>query len=243
MTNLDQIIDYTNLFQDIELATAVGQLKQNPAQLQQFLQNQQGKVYSDVIKQKDSTFQKVYGDLNRALNTQEAVLMLDKRNHELANIQHQIYLNQEKSASAITEDKNLAGRKYEMNQWSVSNKNDTLFIFSGLFILLSSLVLLTVLWRLRIIGSGLAGSLATPLIIIFVIVVIYRANFTNLWRNNRYWNRRNFEGKYGKISIPQCPGALSGIQNTVKSFETGIKGVETKISSVAQSVAKDISNI
>ena len=38
MSNLNQIIDYTKLFQDVELATAVGQLKQNPAQLQQFLQ-------------------------------------------------------------------------------------------------------------------------------------------------------------------------------------------------------------
>ena len=37
MANLDQVIDYTKLFQDVELATAVGQLKQNPAQLQQFL--------------------------------------------------------------------------------------------------------------------------------------------------------------------------------------------------------------
>ncbi len=38
MANLDQVIDYTKLFQDVELATAIGQLKQNPAQLQQFLQ-------------------------------------------------------------------------------------------------------------------------------------------------------------------------------------------------------------
>ena len=45
MANLDQVIDYTKLFQDVELATAIGQLKQNPAQLQQFLQGQQGKVY------------------------------------------------------------------------------------------------------------------------------------------------------------------------------------------------------
>ena len=89
MANLDQFIDYTKLFQDVELATAVGQLKQNPAQLQQFLQDQQGKVYTDIIKQKDSTFQKVYGDLTRATDSQEAILMLDKRNKELAQIQQQ----------------------------------------------------------------------------------------------------------------------------------------------------------
>ena len=34
-------------------------------------------------------------------------------------------------------------------------------------------------------------------------MVIYRANYTNIWRNNRYWNRRNFS-KHGKIPVPQC---------------------------------------
>jgi hypothetical protein len=247
MTNLDQIIDYTQLFQDVELATAVGQLKQNPAELQQFLQGQQGKIYSDVIKQKDSTFQKVYGDLNRASKAQEAILMLDKRNQELANIQQQIYTNQKKSASAVTEDKNLAGRKYEMNQWSVGNKNDTLFVFSALFILLSALILLTVLWRMELIGGGLCGGLAAPLIIIFVMIVIYRANFTNVWRDKRFWNRRTFEGKYGKIPVPLCPGSLTGIEKGFSSLESdvqsGINSTEQGISSVSQTVAQDVASM
>jgi hypothetical protein len=247
MSNLDQVIDYTQLFQDVELATAVGQLKQNPAQLQQFLQGQQGKVYEDVVKQKDSTFQKVYGDLNRASKAQEAILMLDKRNQELSEIQQQIYNNQSGQASAVTEDKNLAGRKYEMNQWSVGNKNDTLFVFSALFILLSALILLTVLWRMGMIGAGLCGGLAAPLIIIFVLIVIYRANFTNVWRDNRYWNRRTFEGKYGKIPVPLCPGALSGIESGFNSLESdvqsGISSAGKAIASGAQSVAQDVSSI
>jgi len=204
MGNLNSIIDVTNLFQDVELATAIGQLKQNPAQLQQFLQDQQDRIYQDVVKQKESTFQKVYGDLNRASNSQDAVIVLDKRSRELADIQRQVYENQAKSAGAITEDKNLAGRKYEMNQWSVSNKDDTLFVFSSLFILLSSLILLTLLWRRTIISSALYGSLSGLFVLIFILMVIYRANYTNVWRNNRYWNRRNFDGKYGKIPAPNC---------------------------------------
>jgi hypothetical protein len=204
MGNLSSIIDDTNLLQDVELATAIGQLKQNPAQLQQFLQDQQDRIYQDVVKQKESTFQKVYGDLNRASNSQDAVIVLDKRSRELADIQRQVYENQAKSAGAITEDKNLAGRKYEMNQWSVSNKDDTLFVFSSLFILLSSLILLTLLWRRTIISSALYGSLSGLFVLIFILMVIYRANYTNVWRNNRYWNRRNFDGKYGKIPAPNC---------------------------------------
>lgn len=247
MANLSQVIDYTKLFQDVELATAVGQLKQNPADLQRFLQDQQGKVYSDVIKQKDSTFSKVYGDLNRASKAQESILMLDKRNQELATIQKQIYQNQENSANAVTEDKNLSGRKYEMNQWSIGDKNDTLFVFSSLFILLSVLILLTVLWRMGLIGSGLWAGLAAPFIIIFVLIIIYRANFTNVWRDKRYWNRRTFEGKYGKIPIPLCPGALSGLESDFNSAESDIQVNIGKagqaLASGSQSVANDIASM
>jgi hypothetical protein len=85
-----------------------------------------------------------------------------------------------------------------------------------------------------LIGGGLCGGLAAPLIIIFVLIVIYRANFTNVWRDKRYWNRRTFEGKYGKIPMPLCPGALSGIEQGINSLESD---VQSGISSATQSVA------
>jgi hypothetical protein len=252
--SLDQIIDYTNLFQDIELATAVGQLKQDPAQLQQFLQDQQGKIYNDIVSQKDSTFEKVYGDLNRASKAQEAVLMYEIRSKQLADLQKQIYENQKRSASAITEDKSLAGRKYEMNQWSVGNKNETLFIFSMLFIALSALVLITTLWRMGMISSALWVTLAAPIIIIFILVLINRSQFTNVFRDKRYWNRNTFNQKYGKIPVPLCP-SLSDLQNDLSSFESdvesgiagaamgvaqGVQSAANTVSSATQSVANDI---
>ena len=237
MANLDQVIDYTKLFQDVELATAVGQLKQNPAQLQQFLQGQQDKVYTDVVKQKDNTFQKVYGDLSRATEAQEAILMLDKRNKELAQLQQQIYDNQKGSATAVTHDKSLSGRKYEMNQWSTGNKNDTLFIFSMLFIMLSGLILLTALWRIGTISASLCAGLAVPLIIIFVLTVINRSQYTNIFRDKRYWNRNTFNDKYGKIPVPLCPGALSGIESGLQSMESSVQSGISSAGQMATSAA------
>jgi hypothetical protein len=234
MSNLDQIIDYTKIFQDVELATAIGQLKQNPSQLQQFLQDQQGKVFTDVIKQKDSTFQKVYGDLSRATKAQEAILTLDKRNKELAEIQKEIYENQKNSATAVTDDKNLAGRKYEMNQWSDGNKKDTLFVFSMAFIMLSGLILLTALWKMGLISGALCGSLAAPIIIIFIVTLIIRSQYTNIYRDKRYWNRNNFNQKYGKIPIPLCPDVTAALQNEYQSLQSDI---QSGISSAAQSIA------
>ena len=205
MSSLDQVIDYTKTFQDVELATAVGQMKQNPAQLQQFLQDQQGKVFGDIIKQKDSTFQKVYGDLNRATQAQEAIVTLDKRNQELADIQKQIYENQANSATASTDDKNLAARKYEMNQWTIGNKSDTLFVYSMCFILLSFLVLLAALTSLGMMGGPLGAGLAALAILIFVFTVLNRTSYTNTYRDKRYWNRNTFNERYGKRPAALCP--------------------------------------
>ncbi len=230
MSNLDQIIDYTKILQDVELASAVGQLKQNPTQLQQFLQGQQGKVFSDIIKQKDSTFQKVYGDLSRASKEQEAIITLDKRNKELADIQKEIYQNQKSSADAVKDDKNLSGRKYEMNQWSIGNKNDTLFIFSMLFIVLSILLLLTTFWRISLISGALCGSLSALFIIIFVSTVIIRSQYTNVYRDKRYWNRNTFNERYGKIPVPLCPNIASDIEGGAQTIESDVQKTSRNLS-------------
>ena len=225
MANLDQIIDFTKNYQDVELASAIGELKKNPGQLQRFLQSQQDHVYRDIVKQKDSTFQKVYGDLDRATKVQEAVLMYQKRTEDLSKIQKQVYDNQQTSANAVTQDKDLAGRKQEMNEWTVNNKNDTLFVMSSLFIMTSGLLLLTGLWRMGIISSYVWVFLGLPLIIIFIMIVVNRSQYTDNLRNKRYWNKQIFEGKYGKIPVPLCPNLVSDIQNLGTNIQSGARNV------------------
>jgi hypothetical protein len=242
--SLDQIIEYTKQFQDIELATAVSQLKKDPAQLQQFLQGQQSTVFNDVTKQKDATFQKVYGDLTRASQAQESVLMYDKRNKELADIQNEIYQNQKNNAVAVSEDKALAGRKYEMNEWSVNNKRDTLFIFSMLLIVLTSLTVLTVLWRMGMISATLWVAIGAPIILIFLLTLISRSQYTSVLRDQRYWNRRRFPSSYKpKIPVPVC-GDISSLEGDISSINVDIEqeaqSAQQSIQSAVQSTSQDI---
>jgi hypothetical protein len=122
----------------------------------------------------------------------------------------------------VVEDKNLAGRKNEMNEWSVGNKNDTLFVFSSLFIMLSGLLLITVLWRMSLIGAGLWVALGMPMIIIFILIVVNRSQYTDVLRNKRYWNKQIFEGKYGKIPIPMCPQITQSLYNMRDSASQGM---------------------
>jgi hypothetical protein len=201
MSGLDQLITNTSLLQDEALAKSLTQLKGNPSQLQLFLQGQQNGVYKDIIKQKDATLDRVYGGLE-----QTTTKGLDKRNSDLVAIQEELYQKQHSVEQEITKEKQLAERKYEMNEWSVNNKKETLYIYSLFFILLSGIIFLTVLWRMGIISSALCGGLILPFVLLFTFILIYRTKYTNVHRNKRYWNRRSFEDKYGLIPLPSiCP--------------------------------------
>jgi hypothetical protein len=218
---LQSIIDSTNVLQDIELSTAINQLKTDPAKLQAFLQNQQTQVYSDIIKQKDGTFQKVYGDMQRAGKVQEAILMQDRRSKELLDVEKQVYENQKNSADGVKYDRDMATRKNEMNEWSIGNKNDTLFVFSSLFIALSSLLLITVLWRMGFMSTWLWSIFAVPIIIIFVLIVVVRSQYTEILRNKRYWNKKRFDGS-GKAPVPMCPDVTDAITSGISTAQQSV---------------------
>lgn len=225
MSSLDSLINYTMISQDAELATAFRLLKDEPTKLTQFIQDQQNSVYNQIMQQKETTFDKVYGDLDRSTKVQESILLHNKRTGELKNMRDQIYQRQKQSADALLGDKQNATRKTEMNEWSVNNKRDTLFVFSSLFIMLSGFILITGLWRLGMISSTLWISLGTPLLIIFVLIVVRRSMYTENVRNKRFWNKKIFEGKQDSIlslcEPPSMDSASSLLGNTAQGTTQG----------------------
>ena len=231
MSNTDQIYN----IQDVELSSAIGKFK-NPDALQQYLQTQQDKVFKDIITQKDSTFQKVYGNLTQSVKSQESNIMYNNKNIEISKLNKKTYDTQKKNVDNMNQNKDLLHRTYEMNEWSVNNKKDTLFVYSMLFIILSGLLFITGLWKLKIVSTSLWVFLSIPMIIIFVMTVIYRLQYTNIFRNKRYWNRKIFEGKNvnGKIPVPLCPGALSG-------FDSITNDISQASQDISHDVTQDIS--
>jgi hypothetical protein len=213
----DRIITQAQLLQDLELQAAIRDLKANPTQLNTFLKKQQDNVYKNIVKQKDDTFQKVYGDLDRSQKVQESLLRYDTRNRQLLKLHKNIYNNQKAEADAIIENKNTFGRKYEMNEWSVNNKKDTLFVFSAGFVLLSVLIGLTVLFRMSLISSILWGWMGAIAIIVFILILINRAQYTEMARNKHYWNKRTFPKNKDNVSICPPTGTGAGVTTSVKS--------------------------
>jgi len=211
-SSLDIVTSTTRLNQDITLAAMISRLRSNPSELQTFLQNQQNNVYSHIARQKDDTFEKVYGDLQRSQKVQDSTLRYYQRTKELSDLQANVYKNQKEEADAVVENKNNFGRKNEMNEWSVGNKKDTLFVFSALFVVLSVIVFLTAFLRMNIISSAVWATTSVVAILVFVLIVLNRSQYTDQIRNKRYWNKKTFEGKYGKIPIPSiCPDPVAPV--------------------------------
>lgn len=216
----DALIASIKLSQDIELANAFDQLKNNPAAYTQFLQNQNCAVYSNIVTQKEGIFQKVYGDLDRSTRVQGSTMQAGKSNKNLVAVQDQIYEQTKAEADNVIHDKNLATRKAEMNEWTVGNKQDTLFVFTALFIMLSGLILITVLWRMGLIGSGLWVGLGAPMIIVFVLIFIRRSMYTTNMRDKRWWNRTSFPEKQKKIAMPSCADLQAAATGAANALDT-----------------------
>lgn len=100
-----------------------------------------------------------------------------------------------------------------MNEWTVGNKQETLFIFSSLFVMLSGLVLLTGLWRMGQISSTVWVMLGAPMILIMLLILVRRYFYTATLRNKRYWNKQIFEGTTAKIPIPSCETMESALSS------------------------------
>jgi hypothetical protein len=233
MSNLDSVIKSISLYQDVGLATELTNFRQTPAELQAFLQQQQSTIYKDIVRQKGNVFSKVYGDLNRAAKSQESVLMYNERNKQVFSMQDKVFNNQKNLASGLIDDQNLASRKNEMNEWSVGNKNDTLFVYSALFISLSGLLLCVVLWKMQLISGYLSGSLMGLILGIFVLILFNRSQYTSNKRDQRYWNRKNFGGKAEKIPLPDCPSLI----NDTKEVNNAFANLGQNVSAAANIVA------
>jgi len=188
----------------VALAAKINDL--TPTQRAQFLQIQQTSIYDETTKQKNQVYDQTYGELKNAFAAVDSTIMHGIRNEQLNESVNDSLKNVENATNNIQSDKNLAKRKYEMNEWTVNNKRDTLFVFSMLFIMLSGLLLTTGLWKLRIISTSFWALLSVPMIIIFLLTLLYRSQYTNANRNKRYWNKNNFNLKNDKMTIqmPTC---------------------------------------
>jgi hypothetical protein len=158
-------------------------------------QNTLPSIYNNVKSAKNTAFTTSYDLLTASDKEYKTNVEQMNNNETLQNVTDATTNN----AKNITYEGDVEGRKYEMNEWTVNNKKDTLFVFSMLFIVISGLLLITGLLRLNMISNTFWMALSVLLILIFIFTVVYRSQYTDVYRDKKYWNRKLFPGKYGNI--------------------------------------------
>jgi hypothetical protein len=215
--------------QSVQLQQFVTDLRTNPDNLSQYIQTNRDSLVNDVLGQRSDTFNKVYGDAVRASNTQNNIYYYWTRNKDLDTMQGALLDRTKYDAESVKHDKELAQRQFEINEWSYGNKMDTLFVFQMILIALVLVTPLLYLSRQGLVPSNVLTMLAIGLTVIIVLTIAVRAQYTNFKRDQRYWNRRQFNKQGGPaIPVPNCETlsqaydsslqGLSAAQTTVQNY-------------------------
>lgn len=97
-----------------------------------------------------------------------------------------------KQATEISINKELANRQYEINEWSNSNKMDTLYFLQVLFISLTLSGVLLFLMKNGLLPSYLFGLFSFLIVVFAIIVLLWRWRFTAVKRDGTYWNKQRW---------------------------------------------------
>ena len=223
------IVPLTSLIQQYETVVSTNQLAQNPQELAAYTTAQKERLKASIVGAKQDAFDKVFTDANQASDTSNNIYYYYQRSKEAADANEKLYNVTKGSKMAANYNSELAKRQFEINEWAVNNKRDTLFVFQFIFITLLVLSIITGLWKYGLIPTGIFGIVTFILLFVLALTIAYRAMYTDDVRNKYYWSRRNF-GKMPTtiIPVPDCPtlSNIGGMVNTgIGNLGSGATGL------------------
>jgi hypothetical protein len=189
--NLSDVINSTQSLSDLELKSYLANLS-SAEQAALIAQSTDGAV-SAVSANKAANFTNANNALLGADNSITSAAYYLLRTQDLTNLANDMYTVTSKQATEKTVNKNLADRQYEINEWSNSNKLDTLYFLQVLFITLTFIGTLLFLQKNGMIPTYLFGLFAFLALLFAVIVLIWRWRFTAVKRDGRYWNKQRWQ--------------------------------------------------
>ena len=228
----DNLTNLISSLQDYQDLVTVNELKgKNPANLQAYVSDKKKQLLSDIHGTKSRAFEKAYNGSLMSADNYVNTLYYYRRNKELLDTNEALAKKSLMDAKAVVFNDDLAKRQFEINEWTVNNKRDTLFIFQFAFICVLIVTMLTYLNKANLIPGGFYGWLILFIAIIFCLTVAYRAVQTNNLRDKFYWSRRKF-GRYGP---PASGGGNNCLVASANEFESDIRAKATSVGDQLQS--------
>jgi hypothetical protein len=208
--------------QDVELANTIANLRATPARLADFVATRKAAIYDTVTREHSDNFQKVYDDSKRASDSTKNILYYHVRNKDLDRTQQFVLDKAKGDADNATIDSQNAKRQFEINEWTVGNKKDTLFFFQLLFIALCVNAPLLYMSRTGMIPNGVFYGVSGLVLVALILTLVVRVQYTNYSRDNHFWNRRRFAQMGGPPTLVSCD-AIQGLAASATQSEPNVR--------------------
>jgi hypothetical protein len=157
-----------------------------------------------VRAQKTTAFGAAFQDLTTSTNAAHALYYYGVRNNDLEAAQDVALKTLDGSVVQMNNDKNLAKRQREINEWTANNKLDTLFVYQQLLIILCATIILVYLLKRGLISTTVFFMIVGVIGLIFIFTIINRVQYTNKLRDGQFWNKRSFE-QASPVNVTACP--------------------------------------
>jgi hypothetical protein len=226
--------------QDANLLNSLNAM--SPQEIQQFINKRKNEVYTAVSQDHSDSFQKVHGDMVRAGNTIKNTLYYAVRNKDLESTHDSVYNAAKGSADAATYDSQIAKRQFEINEWTVGNKRDTLFFMQIMFIALTIYIPLLYLNKIGILPSSTLYGVGLLLLLAVIFTFVVRYQYSDKLRDNKYWNRRRFAQMGGPPVTPTCDALKSLSQQASDAISSGVTGITSGVSSGLSNLGDTLSS-
>jgi len=189
--NLQSVITDTQSLSDLELKSYLANL--GTGATTDLIESNINSAVSTVSANKANNFSSANQMLLGADNSITSAAYYLLRTQDLTNLANDMYTVTAKQATETTVNQNLADRQYEINEWSNSNKLDTLYFLQILFITLTFIATLLFLQKNGLMPSYLFGLLSFLAMLFAVVVLFWRWRFTAVKRDGRYWNKQRWQ--------------------------------------------------
>ena len=210
--SLDTLIDQTQLLSDMELQSYLANL--SSSQRTDFVVSNVRDVMDNVEKTKSQRYVDMADQISGADNNITSAAYYLARTDDLKNLASDVDTLTLEQLNVADLNKEVIGRQYEINEWSNQNKLDTLYFLQLLFVILTFVSMLLFLKTNNLISQSLFALLTTLAGLFAVFVLVFRARYTKVVRDDRYWHKARFPRQHDPFPLqvktgPTCLPALS----------------------------------
>ena len=184
------LINQTLVLSDMELQAYLASM--NTSDRSDFTASNVADAINSVKAVKQQRFNDMTEQVAGADNNITAAAYYLARTQDLKNMAGDIDEVAIKQLTTSDINHDLAGRQYEINEWSNFNKLDTLFFMQVLFICLTFISGILFLRTSNLISAYLFTLLAFLAALLAIFTLVTRSRNTSVKRDSRFWHKMRF---------------------------------------------------